>query len=158
MHSCLHGFRVIYLNLPDLCNILNNKDKDANPLGTLHKSTKSKKCQYVSYDFTDSFFENRSVMCYFLGPTACAIPALPLETSEFLPPSFLACSSTGFSGVCFCHSPCGKHFLRGRSLKGSFDKACALTCRFLCPPPTLPTPFPFSLIFPKENHPRRLPA
>ena len=39
--------------------------------------------------------------------------------------------------------------LKGRLLKGSFDKACAFTCRFLCrsppQPPTLPTPFPFSL-------------
>ena len=35
-------------------------------------------------------------------------------------------------------------------LKGGFDKACALTCRFLCRslfhPPTLPTPVPFSMI------------
>ena len=46
--------------------------------------------------------------------------------------------------------------LKGRLLKGSFGKACALTCRLLCRslphPPTLPTPFPFSLIF-HNNHP-----
>ena len=39
---------------------------------------------------------------------------------------------------------------KGSLLKGSFDKACALTCRFLCRSlshsPTSPTPFPFSLI------------
>ena len=34
------------------------------------------------------------------------------------------------------------HFLRGRSLKGSLDKACALTCRFLLTVPTPPPPHP----------------
>ena len=33
--------------------------------------------------------------------------------------------------------------LKGRSLKGSFDKACALACRFLCRSPPHPPPSPF---------------
>ena len=41
--------------------------------------------------------------------------------------------------------------LKGRLLKGSFDKACALTCRVLCrSPPHPPTPFPLFPYFPKE--------
>ena len=50
--------------------------------------------------------------------------------------------------------------LEGRLLKGSFDKACALTCRFFCrspphPPPSPPPP-PFPLFFtgkPSPHHP-----
>ena len=49
---------------------------------------------------------------------------------------------------------------KGRLLKGSFHKACALTCRFLCRSPphpsTLPTPFPFPFCFhrkPTPHHP-----
>ena len=52
--------------------------------------------------------------------------------------------------------------LKGRSLKGSFDKACALTCRFLCRspphPPTLPTPFPLFPYFHRENPPPTTPC
>ena len=42
--------------------------------------------------------------------------------------------------------------LKGSLLKGSFDKACAVTCRFLStPPPTLPTPFSIFPYFPQGN-------
>ena len=52
--------------------------------------------------------------------------------------------------------------LKGRSLKSSFDKACALTCRFLRrspphPPPPPPHPFPFSLIFHRKTAPEHPP-
>ena len=51
--------------------------------------------------------------------------------------------------------------LKGRLLKGSFDKACALTCRFLrrSPPhpPTLPTPLPLFPYFPEEKPPPATP-
>ena len=51
----------------------------------------------------------------------------------------------------------GFSLIKGRSLKGIFDKACPLTCRFLCrslshPPPS-PSSSPFSLIFQGKKNP-----
>ena len=60
-----------------------------------------------------------------------------------------------FSRLNLSRSPSIGQKLKGRLLKGSFDKAYALTCWFLClslPHPTpLPIPFPFSLTPPPRT-------
>ena len=67
-------------------------------------------------------------------------PAASRPATASSPAAAAAASSTPFGEK-----------LQGRLLKGSFDKACALTCRFLCQspphPPNPPHPLPFSLLF-----------
>ena len=66
----------------------------------------------------------------------------------------LGCSRFGLEGISILGTSKCEPLLIGEKLedsllKGSFDKACALTCRFLCLSPHPPTPSPLFPYFPQ---------